>query len=60
MFKTKKVFKPKKPSSKEKLLKQVEVDKNEVERNETSEWMALLETKYKPPPKINKHENLFK
>lgn len=60
MFKTKKVFnKSNKPTKKQKLVKPVEVDKNDIERNEMSEYMALLETKYRPPPKLTKHEHIF-
>jgi hypothetical protein len=60
MPKRKKVLKNVKiKPTKEKLVKPVETDKNDIERNEMSEYMALLETKYKPPPKLTKHENIF-
>lgn len=60
MPKRKKVLKNVKiKPTKEKLVKPVETDKNDIERNEMSEYMALLETKYKPPPKLTRHENIF-
>lgn len=60
MPKRKKVLKNVKiKPTKQKLVKPVETDKNDIERNEMSEYMALLETKYNPPPKLTKHENIF-
>jgi len=59
MFQSIKSFKKVHPR-KEKLVKPVETKKNDIERDEQSEFIAEMETKKKPPPKLTKHENIFK
>jgi len=56
MYKNKKVFKLKK--TKEKLVKPFNL-KNEVDKDEMNDYIAKMETKYKPPAKLTKHEHIF-
>jgi hypothetical protein len=56
MYKNKKVFKLKKTN--EKLVKPFNL-KSEVDKDEMNDFLAKLETKSKPPPKLTKHERVF-
>ncbi len=56
MYKNKKVFKVKK--TKEKLVKPFNL-RSEIDKDEMNDYIAKMETKYKPPPKLTKHEHVF-
>ena len=56
MYKNKKVFKVKK--TKEKLVKPFNL-RSEVDKDEMNDYIAKMETKYKPPAKLTKHEHVF-
>lgn len=58
-IKNKKVFKKPKTPKRERLVKNVDTDKITCERDECSEFMALMETKRKPDIKITDHKYIF-
>lgn len=59
MIKTKKFLNfPKVSEKREKLLKPVKHDK-EGYRDDMSDYIAINETKKKPPPKITNHKDIF-
>jgi len=63
MSKMKKVFKSKKSLNKatkrkEELVKPYNM-RSDMDKDETNDFLALHETKVKPPPKLTKHETIF-
>jgi len=59
MYKNKKFLKfPKPNEKKEKLIKPVGTDKQGY-RDELSDYIAIYETKSKPPPKLTNHKDIF-
>lgn len=60
MLRNKKVFSnaPPQTTKLDKHLKPVKTE-NMTERNDESEYMAIYETRKKPPPKLTKHEKVF-